>query len=119
MKLKVLFGKSYYLRNFIKKLEEKRTLTKIKKLSDKQKDLLLIKAITEFGDLAIYKVVNGSHGLTLHAYADSPKDATLLRRMNIEVEKLSWKTSTRKTPVKISSPENYLQYKVLWIELPV
>lgn len=39
--------------------------------------------------------------------------------MNIEVEKLSWKTSTRKTPVKISSPENYLQYKVLWIELPV
>jgi|TARA_R110000796_G_scaffold53171_1_gene125001 hypothetical protein len=81
MKLKVLFGKSYYLRNFIKKLEEKRTLTKIKKLSDKQKDLLLIKAITEFGDLAIYKVVNGSHGLTLHAYADSPKDATLLRRM--------------------------------------
>ena len=39
--------------------------------------------------------------------------------MNIEVEKLSWKTSTRKTPVKISSPENYLRYKVLWIELPV
>ncbi len=39
--------------------------------------------------------------------------------MNIEVEKLPWKTTSKKIPVKISSPENYLQYKVLWIELPV
>ena len=39
--------------------------------------------------------------------------------MNIEVEKLPWKSTSKKIPVKISSPENYLQYKVLWIELPV
>ncbi len=39
--------------------------------------------------------------------------------MNIEVEKLPWKSTSKKVPVTISSPENYLQYKVLWIELPV
>jgi len=39
--------------------------------------------------------------------------------MNIEVEKLTWKSTSKKVPVTISSPENYLQYKVLWIELPV
>ena len=39
--------------------------------------------------------------------------------MNIEVEKLPWKSTSKKVPVTISSPENYLQYEVLWIELPV
>ena len=39
--------------------------------------------------------------------------------MSIKVEKLTWKTTGKKIPVKISSPENYLQYKVLWIEQPV
>lgn len=79
MKLKEPFGKSFYLKSFIKKLDERRTLKKIKKLSDKQKDLLLIKAKAEFGDLALYEVSQGSHGLTLYAYADSPGEATLLR----------------------------------------
>ena len=39
--------------------------------------------------------------------------------MNIEVEKLPWKSTSKKITVTISSPENYLQYKVLWIEQPV
>ena len=80
MKLKEPFGKSYYLRNFIKKLEEKRTLTKIKKLSKSQKEILLLKAQTEFGDYALYEVKNGTHGLTLYVYPDLIEDASRLRK---------------------------------------
>jgi hypothetical protein len=78
--LKEPFGKSYYLRNFIKKLEEKRTLTKIKKLSESQKEVLLLKAQTEFGDYALYEVKNGTHGLTLYVYPELVEDAPRLRK---------------------------------------
>ena len=39
--------------------------------------------------------------------------------LNIEVKTLHWSVREGKTPVKVVSPEDYLPYKVLWIELPV
>jgi len=68
------------LKSFIKKLDERRTLTKIKKLSKSQKEVLLLKAQTEFGDYALYEVRNGTHGLTLYVYPDLVEDAPRLRK---------------------------------------
>jgi hypothetical protein len=55
-------------------------LTKIKKLSKSQKEVLLLKAQTEFGDYALYEVRNGTHGLTLYVYPDLVEDAPRLRK---------------------------------------
>ena len=55
-------------------------MTKIKKLSKSQKEVLLLKAQTEFGDYALYEVRNGTHGLTLYVYPDLVEDAPRLRK---------------------------------------
>ena len=39
--------------------------------------------------------------------------------MDIEVDRLHWAERDNKIPVKISSPEDYLPYSVLWLETPV
>lgn len=39
--------------------------------------------------------------------------------MDIEVSRLPWAPRDNKIPVKISSPEDYLPYSVLWLEMPV
>ena len=39
--------------------------------------------------------------------------------LEIQVKKLHWAVREGKTPVEVVSPENYLPYKVLWVELPV
>ena len=38
--------------------------------------------------------------------------------MDIQVSKLHWAVRDNKTPVKVCSPENYIPYGVLWIEMP-
>ena len=38
--------------------------------------------------------------------------------MDIEVNRLHWAVRCDKIPVKVCSPENYLPYSVLWIEMP-
>ena len=38
--------------------------------------------------------------------------------LDVEVTKLHWAKRNNKTPVKVRSPENYLPYSVLWVEVP-
>ncbi len=50
------------------------------KLSKYQKQVLVEKAIAEFGDRGIYTLENGTLGMTLYVHADSPEEAHILRR---------------------------------------
>jgi len=68
------------LKNFIRKPDERRTVVKNKKLSRHQKDVLLVKASTQFGDRALYSIEQRTQGLALYAYADSKQDAEVLRK---------------------------------------
>ena len=46
-------------------------------------------------------------------------DKEYILSMDIEVSRLYWAARDGKIPVKVISPEDYLPYKVLWVELPV
>ena len=50
-------------------------------------------------------------------YPETDKEYVL--PMDIEVTILYWAVRDGKTPVKVESPVDYFQYKVLWVELPV
>ena len=49
------------------------------KLSKNEREALTIKAMTEFGDGALYAIKDGTIGKTLYAYADTRKDAHKIR----------------------------------------
>ena len=55
------------------------------------------------------------HNNFYYPHIDNPYILT----MDIEVERIAWTPREEKYPVRVCSPENYLPYKVLWIELPV
>ena len=39
--------------------------------------------------------------------------------LDVRVDKLHWASRNNKIAVKVCSPENYLPYSVLWLEMPV
>ena len=51
------------------------------KLSKKQKEMLTLKALAEFGDRAVYEVRKGTRGMALFAYADTREDSSILRKL--------------------------------------
>ncbi len=51
------------------------------KMSKKQEEALILKAISEFGDRALYTIRNGTIGKTLYAHADSKDDAHVIREL--------------------------------------
>ena len=55
--------------------------SKKKKLSKRQKEVLILKAITEFGDRAVYDIRNGTLGMTLYAHADTREISRNLRKL--------------------------------------
>lgn len=55
--------------------------SKKNKLSKRQKEVLILKAITEFGDKAVYEIRKGTLGMTLYAHADSRTDSRFLRKL--------------------------------------
>ncbi len=50
-------------------------------MSKKEESALLLKAISEFGDRALYEIKNGTIGKTLYAHADSKDDAHVIREL--------------------------------------
>ncbi len=55
--------------------------SKKKKLSKRQKEVLILKAITEFGDSAVYDIRNGTLGMTLYAHAEVREESRVLRKL--------------------------------------
>jgi len=51
------------------------------KMSKKEQDSLILKAISEFGDRALYTIRNGTIGQTIYAYADTKDDAHVIREL--------------------------------------
>jgi len=49
------------------------------KMSRQEVEALIVKAIAEFGDRALYAIKNGTIGKTLYAYADTKEDAHKIR----------------------------------------
>ncbi len=45
-------------------------------------------------------------------------DKEYILSMDIEVVRLNWSVRDGKIPVKVISPEDYLPYKVLWLDVP-
>jgi hypothetical protein len=54
---------------------------KKKRLSDKEKEVLILKAISEFGDRGVYDIRNSTLGMALYVHADSREDSRILRRL--------------------------------------
>ena len=51
------------------------------RLASKEKETLILKAITEFGDHGIYDVSQSTLGMALYVHADSREDSKILRRL--------------------------------------
>ena len=51
------------------------------KMSKKELNALILKAMSEFGDRAMYTIRNGTIGKTLYAYADTKDDAHVIREL--------------------------------------
>ena len=54
---------------------------KKKRLSDKEKEVLILKAISEFGDRGVYDIRNSTLGMALYVHADSREVSRILRRL--------------------------------------
>ena len=54
---------------------------KKKRLSDKEKEVLILKAISEFGDRGVYDIRNSTLGMALYVHADSREDSRILRSL--------------------------------------
>ena len=54
-----------------------------------------------------------------HNFHYPETEVSYVLTLDIEVKRLHWSVREGKTPVKVVSPEDYLPYKVLWVELPV
>ena len=51
------------------------------RLPSKEKEALILKAITEFGDRGVYDVSQSPLGMALYVHADSREDSKILRRL--------------------------------------
>jgi hypothetical protein len=51
------------------------------RLPSKEKEALILKAITEFGDRGVYDVSQSTLGMALYVHADSREDSKILRRL--------------------------------------
>jgi hypothetical protein len=51
------------------------------RLASKEKEALILKAITEFGDRGVYDVSQSTLGMALYVHADSREDSKILRRL--------------------------------------
>ena len=55
--------------------------SKKNRLSKKEKQELILKAISQFGDRGIYDVSQSTLGMALYVHADTREDSKILRRL--------------------------------------
>jgi len=55
--------------------------SKKNRLSKREKEELILKAITEFGDRGLYDVSQSTLGMALYVHADTREDSKILRRL--------------------------------------
>ena len=55
--------------------------SKKNRLSKTEKEALILKAITEFGDRGLYDVSQSTLGMALYVHADTREDSKILRRL--------------------------------------
>ena len=55
--------------------------SKKNRLSKTEKEELILKAITEFGDRGLYDVSQSTLGMALYVHADTREDSKILRRL--------------------------------------
>ena len=55
--------------------------SKKNRLSKREKEEIILKAITEFGDRGLYDVSQSTLGMALYVHADTREDSKILRRL--------------------------------------